>query len=99
MGEGTDLMDKLMAMQYVEQIRESRKTPRQRELEQMIQRISYEHQRQLRDAIQPLIDEIVAIEGCMPPLPVYHDGNLYTLGREAVLDELVADAQANDMGY
>lgn len=67
----------MMLMQYVEQMREARKTPRQRELELMIKRIAYEHQRQVQEAIQPLIEEIAAIEGRMPTLPIYHEGNLW----------------------
>lgn len=64
-------------MNYLEVLRESRKTPREREIEKEIAEIGERHKRALQAECAPLLDELARIEMTKGPMPILHDGKVF----------------------
>lgn len=62
---------------YLEHLRESRKTDRERELERELQRIAEKHRLALVAESEPLLKELAEIDRRKPPLPIRVDGKVY----------------------
>jgi hypothetical protein len=62
---------------YLDALREQRKTPRERELEQQLQEIAERKRRELVAESEPLFKELAEIEAQKPPLPIQVDGKVY----------------------
>lgn len=62
---------------YLNGIRESRKTPRERELERKLQQIAAKHRDAMVAESAPLFEELSRIEIRKPPLPIMVDGKMY----------------------
>lgn len=55
---------------YIDRLRESRKTARERELERELQRIAVKHREALMAESAPIFKELTEIEARKPPLPI-----------------------------
>ncbi len=62
---------------FLSNVREARKTDRERELEKELLKIADKHRRALVAESAPLYEELAEIEARKPPMPIVMDGNIY----------------------
>lgn len=62
---------------FLEGIRESRKTDRERDLEGALKRIAEKHRKALVAESEPIFKELAQIEARKPPLPIMFEGKIY----------------------
>lgn len=62
---------------YIEVLREQRKTSREREIEKELAEIGMKHKRALEAECEPLLAELTRIELTKDPLPILHEGQMF----------------------
>jgi len=62
---------------YLEVLKEQRKTPREREIEKELAQIGMKHKAALQAECAPLLAELTRIEMAKGPLPIMHDGKVF----------------------
>lgn len=62
---------------YLEVLREQRKTPRERAIEKELAEIGLRHKRAMDAELAPLLDELTKIEIAKPPMPIFVDGKVF----------------------
>lgn len=62
---------------YLEVLKEQRKTAREREIEKELAEIAERHRRSLRAECAPLYEELTKIEFAKGPLPMLVDGKVF----------------------
>lgn len=62
---------------FLDNEREKRKTPREREIEKELRAIAEKYRKALVAESEPLFEELAEIEIGKPPMPIVHDGKVY----------------------
>lgn len=70
-------MDFDLKQAWIDQQREIRKTPRERDIEREIAQIIQRHREAIVAECAPLHEELAQIEARKPPMPILHDGKIY----------------------
>lgn len=72
-------MDSAVFESYIADLRESRKTERERELEQELNRIAMKHRKALVAESEPIFKELAEIEARKAPLPIMIGNEVFSL--------------------
>lgn len=62
---------------YLEVLKEQRKTPREREIEKQLAEIGMRHRAAIEAECAPILAELTRIEIAKGPLPIMHNGKVF----------------------